>query len=103
MGEGMDDGMGEGKGEGMGEPVDRAADGLAHLQAAAREMIQAARAMLDAAEELVDDPGAVTAVADVVGSIVRGAARAGRQAAGATGPDGDDDAPAGGVERIRIK
>jgi hypothetical protein len=78
---------------------DRAADGLAHLQAAARELIQAARAMLDVAAELVEDPKAVTAVADTVGSLVRTAARAGRRAVG-----DDDGAPAAhGVERIRVE
>ena len=77
----------------------RAADGLAHLQAAARELIQAARAMLDVAEDLVEDPKAVTAVADTVGALVRTAARAGRRAV-------DDDATPGashGVERIRVE
>jgi hypothetical protein len=79
-------------------PDDRAADGLAHLQAAARELIAAARAMLDVAEELVDDPGTVSAVVDAVGTAVRTAAKIGREAAGASGAD---DAPHG-VERIRV-
>ena len=78
----------------------RAADGLAHLQAAARELIQAARAMLDVAEGLVEDPSAVTAVADTVGSLVRTAARAGRRAVDDAGSD--DDAPPG-VQRIRVE
>ena len=78
---------------------DRAADGLQHLQAAAREAIAAARAFLDVAEERVGDPAAVSAVADAVGSVVRTAARRGREAtAGAPGdPDG------GRVEHIRIR
>ena len=63
------------------EGDDRASDGLAHLQAAAREAIAAARAFLDVAEELVADPSAVTAIADAVGSVVRTAARRGREAA----------------------
>jgi len=80
---------------------DRAADGLAHLQAAARELIQAARAVLDVAEELVDDPAAVSAVTDAVGLLVRQAARAGR--AGGT-PSGEPAEGGGGhgVERIRV-
>jgi hypothetical protein len=84
---------------------DRAAEGLAHLQTAARELIQAARAMLDIAEELVEDPGTVGVVADAVGNVVRTAARAGRRAAGMAGDDraGDAEDPApSGVERIRI-
>lgn len=79
---------------------DRAAEGLAHLQAAARELIAAARAMLDVAEGLVEDPRTVSAVVDAVGSVVRTAARAGR---GLTGGDAgkDDDGPSG-VERITV-
>jgi hypothetical protein len=82
----------------------RAAEGFGHLQAAAHELIQAARALLDVVEELVDDPATVGAVTDAVGSIVRQAARAGRQAAGG-GRAGDPDAGARrptGVERIRV-
>ena len=81
-----------------GAADDRAAEGLAHLQSAARELIQAARAMLDVAEELVEDPKAVTAVADVVGSVVRSAATAGRRAAGVE----VDEATTSGVERIKV-
>ncbi len=84
----------------------RAAEGLAHLQSAARELIQAARAMLDVAEELVDDPATVTVVADAMGAVVRTAARTGRKVlAGADGPTGDDAGGSGGrsnVERIKI-
>ena len=82
---------------------DRAADGLAHLQAAARELIQAARAVLDVAADLVEDPKAVTAVADSVGAIVRTAAQAGRRVVGADGGDGGaDDDDTSGVQRIRV-
>jgi NADPH-dependent curcumin reductase CurA len=70
------------------EGDDRASDGLAHLQAAAREAIAAARAFLDVAEDLVGDPAAVSAIADAVGSVVRTAARRGREATGATTDDG---------------
>lgn len=82
------------------EPTDRAAEGLAHLQTAAREFIQAARAMLDVAEELVDDPGTVKSMADALGSVVKTAAAAGRRVAGLDGDD--DDAGSGGVEHITI-
>lgn len=81
------------------EGDDRVADGLAHLQAAARELIQAARAVLDVAEGLVEDPSAVTAVADTVGSLVRTAARAGRRAV----DDAGGDESSHGVERIRVE
>ena len=48
---------------------DRAREGVEHLQAAARELIHAARAVLDVAEDLVDDPDAVAAVAGAVGAL----------------------------------
>lgn len=40
---------------------DRAREGVEHLQNAARELIAAARAFLDVAEEVVDDPGSLGA------------------------------------------
>ena len=70
------------------EGDDRASDGLAHLQAAAREAIAAARAFLDVADELVGDPKAAAAIADAVGAVVRSAARRGREAAGPHPGDG---------------
>lgn len=78
---------------------DRAADGLHHLQTAAREAIAAARAFLDVAEELVADPATVSSIVDAVGAAVRTAARAGREATGATG---SNDVPEGRVEHIRV-
>ena len=55
----------------------------AHLQAAARELIAAGRVLLDAAERLVDDPGAAGAF------VARWAARA--PAATARATSGEDD------------
>lgn len=49
---------------------DRAREGLDHLQNAARELIAAARAALDVAEDLIDDP-------DTIGSVVGAAGRFG--------------------------
>lgn len=83
-----------------GEGEDRAADGLAHLQAAAREAIAAARAFLDVAEDLVTDPAAVSAVVDAVGSVVRTAAARGRGRG--AGDDDEGDGHDGGVEHIRV-
>ena len=61
--------------------------GVEALQAAAREAIDATRALLDVAEAMVDDPD----VADRLGSIVRtvgsAAARAARTAGAAAGRD----------------
>jgi hypothetical protein len=89
---------------------ERAREGLEHLQAAAREMIAAARAMLDVVEELVEDQDAVrTVVADVgalFGTVVRAAGeRVGRPGGARTGTGGEDDegdGPAERVERIRV-
>jgi hypothetical protein len=75
--------------------------GLEHLQAAAREMIQASRSLLDAAEQLVDDPRAVQHLVATLGSVATAAAaRLRPDVHGATDdPDDDDD---GRVQRIRI-
>jgi hypothetical protein len=79
---------------------DRASEGLAHLQAAAREAIAAARAFLDVAEDLVGDPAAASAIVDTLGSVVRAAAARGRAASGGRDDGGDDDG--GPVQRIRV-
>jgi hypothetical protein len=72
-------------------PEDHARAGLEHLQAAAREVIKATRSLLDAAEELVDDPRAVQ---DLVGTIATVAqAGAGRLLAEARGSSGDPAGP----------
>jgi len=78
--------------------------GLEHLQTAAREVIQATRSLLDAAEELVDDPAAVQqAVATLAGLAQAAAGRLRTPADPARGDGvGDDDEPDSGVQRIRI-
>jgi hypothetical protein len=68
----------------------RAHEVVEHLQTAALEIIEAVRAFLDVAEELVKDPGEVAAMASTL------AHAAGRGAPAATG-----EAPPG-VERIRV-
>lgn len=88
------------------------AEGIEHLRAAAGELIAACRAMLDAAEELLEDPATVSAVADGFGALLRGAADLGRRAAGARvgrhdgardgGGDGRDGAEPSRVQRIRV-
>jgi hypothetical protein len=77
---------------------DRAAEGLEHLQAAALEMIAAARAFLDVAEDLVSDPDRVAGTLASLATLVDLAARPRRTAAerddapdepaGSAGPDG---------------
>lgn len=83
---------------------ERAAEGLDHLQTAALELIQAARAFLDVAEDLVADRDKVAEVVAAVGSVADAATRAARgQAprAGRTGPN-DPNAEHDGVQHIRV-
>ena len=54
---------------------DRAREAVEHLQAAALEMIAAARAVLDVAEELVKDPQAAAGVISAVPEAARRASR----------------------------
>ena len=65
---------------------DWAQKGMEHLQAAAREVIQATRTFLDAAEELVDDPKAVQGLVGTLASVAATAASRLRP----DPPDGDD-------------
>jgi hypothetical protein len=74
---------------------DRAREGLDHLQAAAMEMIKAARALLDVAEELVEDPSTVTAVIGALGSLVQAAT-------GQAGSPQANDDDGERVQRIRV-
>ena len=78
---------------------DKVHEGIEHLQAAAREMIQATRSLLDAAEELIEDPRSVQ---DLVGSLAHAAqAAVTRFGLGVTAAPaaGDDDGP---VQRIKV-
>jgi hypothetical protein len=67
----------------------RAHDAVGHLQAAAIELIAAARAFLDVAEDLVRDPGEAAAMASTLVDLA-GQATPGRAEAGP------------GVEHIRV-
>lgn len=107
--QGGDRPAGAGSAPGHGPDLDpRLQAGLDHLQRAAREVIAASRALLDVAEELVDDPKAAAGVVDLLGSLGAVAARrarsgvrhdAGGPAAGADPDDGDDEPP---VQRIPV-
>lgn len=77
---------------------DRAAQGIDHLQAAALEMVQAARAFLDVVEEFVADREKVADVVAVVGTMAEAAGRAARSGAPGTAPPADDDR----VQTIRV-
>ena len=89
------------------QDVDRdgARDALDHLQAAARELIAAARAALDVAEGLVDDPEVVASVAGTagrIGHVLR--AFAGERAAAWVASDDEtrDPAARSHIDRITI-
>jgi hypothetical protein len=62
---------------------ERAKEALDHLQQAALEMIAAARAVLDVAEELVKDPAPLTAFA---AGLAQAASQAGAKVPGAAEP-----------------
>ena len=67
----------------------RAAEGIEHLQAAALEMIEAARAFLDVAEEFVSDPEqAANALASLTPLVDLAAALRRRSPGGAGGSGG---------------
>ena len=90
-----------------GESHDRSQPpGFEALQAAAREAIDATRALLDVAEALVDDPDVAERMGSIVRSVTSAAARAARGAGGHDRPsergDDDPDDDDGGVEHISI-
>jgi hypothetical protein len=100
-------------GEGGGGQTDvheRAREGIEHLQAAARELIAAARAALDVAEELVNDPDGMASLAGMVaglGDLARRATGRGWPPGGGWPPaegvhDTPDDERQAKVERIRV-
>ena len=85
----------------MGEEHDdKVKEGLDHLQAAAREVIEATRSLLDAAEALVDDPRAVQGLVGTLASVAQAAA--GHFRAGAQHGDDHGDDDDGHVQRIKV-
>ena len=88
---------------------ERALEAIGHLQAAALEMIAAARAFLDLAEDLVADPAPLLALATAVGELAgpiveraRAATRPGAPTASGDAADGDVAPPRDPIERIRV-
>lgn len=87
---------------------ERAARGVEHLQAAAMEMIAAARAFLDVVEDVVADPEKVADVVSAVGSVARDVGDAAKDAARTTtrsrgsSPTGDPADSDEGVQRIPV-
>jgi hypothetical protein len=82
----------------MPDDRDGLAEGVEHLQMAAKEMIRATRSLLDAAEGLVEDPAALQGLLGTLGSLASAAAGRLRADLGATDDDGDD----GGVQPIKL-
>lgn len=62
------------------DEIDAVERGTEHLQAAAREMLSAARAFLDAVEDLVEDPDRIRDLGQAVGTVAQQVARVGRAA-----------------------
>jgi hypothetical protein len=82
--------------------ADPAREGVEHLQAAAHEMIAAARSMLDAVEEILEDPRAASSMASAFGTVSRLIEGAVAQVSGvvAAGHSEADDEPR--VQRIKV-
>ena len=72
--------------------------GLDHLQRAAREVIAASRALLDVAEDLIDDPKAANGLLDLLGTVGDLAGRMTRPA----GPAADEDGDEPPIQRIPV-
>lgn len=82
-------------------PLGDARDGVAHLQAAALELIAAARAFLDAAEATISDPDHARRAAATLAAVIGAFA----DPAGPTPPRGEPNAdghPTGGLRRIDV-
>jgi hypothetical protein len=87
------------RGPGPTNPLGDAAQGVEHLQKAAKELIRAVRSLLDAAEGLVDDPTIVQSVAGTLTDLAGAASTWLR-----TSPPADDDGGSGDgkVQRIQL-
>lgn len=84
-------------------PDDAVARGITAFQTAAGEMIGAARAMLDVAEDLVKDPNAAATVMRTLGSVAEGVTRfAANVSSTSDSKSDDDDEDDGGVRRITV-
>ena len=86
--------------EGDKDRPDLAREGLEHLQTAAHEMIAAARSLLDACEEVLEDPRASETLASIVSSVSRAVGGITGLVPHGQAQDEDDDAPR--VQRIKI-
>ena len=81
-------------------PADPAREGITHLQQAAKELIAAGRSLLDAVEELVEDPAAVGQLGDTLASLAKlGAGALAGLVPQPPPPDGDGGSR---VQRIKV-
>jgi hypothetical protein len=94
-------------------PADPVQAGLEQFQRAALEAIRAGRAMLDAAETMIQEPGAAEQLVRTVGSVARTATEAVSgfaaghwsapdQDADESASDGSEDDPPEGFQRISV-
>jgi hypothetical protein len=83
---------------------ERAGEGVEHLQSAARELIAAARAFLDVAEDVVRDPKVAEGLLAGLGDLADTARTAARDAArrATERGDGSGDEDDGGVQHIHV-
>lgn len=80
---------------------ERARDAVEHLQQAALQMIEAGRAFLDVAEELVKDPAPVIAAAAAAAEAAQSLAR--RSPSDGEGSSGSGARPAGPEAEPRVQ
>jgi len=87
------------------DPEASAAAGVEHLQAAAGEMLAAARSFLNAVEDVVSDrdklSAAAASVTDLLGSAGASITHLADRVAGHSGAGQPDDAPASSHPRVR--
>jgi hypothetical protein len=78
-------------------------DGVELFQAAARDLIDAARSMLDVAADVIEDPAAIGAALQTVRSMTSEVLRsATRHGAAGQGPDASDPDDAASFQRIDL-
>lgn len=82
---------------------------IEQFQRAALDAVRAARALLDAAESVIQEPAAIEAMVDTVASVaktatdaVAGFAASGMARSSGVGSDDDEDDPPGGFEHISV-
>jgi hypothetical protein len=82
---------------------DRAREGIQHLQAAARELIHAARALLDVAEDVIDDPAAIATLMSALGAMGDAARRRAAATTATSAADEDGEGEVGAVPEPTIE